>query len=130
MKLKILILTLVLLVITAWGVFSGQDQASELDRLDTSGFETPRRPGAVFSHDDHNEAAELEDCALCHHVWEGKKLVADESSEDSPCSECHGLSSSVDNGVSLSMAFHKRCKDCQLESGKGPVLCGQCHINE
>jgi len=134
MKAKILILTLTLLLITAWTVFSGQEQDSdnsiELERLDTSSFENLRRPGALFSHDEHNEAAELEDCAVCHHVWEGGTLVADESSEDSSCSECHGLLPDQDNRFSLSVAFHKRCRDCHFDSGKGPVLCGQCHKKE
>ena len=133
MKFKILMLTLILLLITAWGVFSGQDQPSDpqkFERLDNTVFNTPRRPGAVFSHDDHNEAAGLDDCAVCHHVYENGKLVADESSEDSSCSECHALLPSSDNRFSLSVAFHKRCKDCHVESGKGPLLCGQCHIKE
>ncbi|MCP4721670.1 MAG: cytochrome c3 family protein [Desulfobacteraceae bacterium] len=138
MKQKILILTLILLMITAWSAFSGQDQAGEatpepaleLERLDTSAFETPRRPGAVFAHDEHNEAAELDDCAICHHVWEDNKLVEDESSEDSPCSECHGLLPGPDNRFSLSVAFHKQCRDCHFDSGKGPLLCGECHIKE
>jgi len=138
MKQKILFMVLILMLITAWGAFSGQDQASdqtsnqasELERLDTSAFEKPRRPGAIFDHDDHNEMAELDDCAICHHVHEDGNLVADESSEDSSCSECHGLLPGPDNPVSLSNAFHKQCRDCHFDSGKGPVLCGQCHINE
>ncbi len=142
MKQKILFTVLILMLITAWGAFSGQGQASdkegdqiggqdfELERLDTSAFEKPRRPGAVFEHDDHNEMAELDDCAICHHVHEDGNLVADESSEDSSCSECHGLLPGPDNSVSLSNAFHKQCRDCHFDSGKGPVLCGQCHKKE
>ncbi len=123
---------LVLISITALAAFCGQDTAltTRLERLDNSTFETPRRPGAVFFHDDHNETAELDDCAVCHHSWENNQLVIDESSEDSPCSECHGLSAGTDNGVSLTAAFHKRCRDCHFKSGKGPVLCGQCHRKE
>jgi len=148
MKQKILFIVLILMLMIAWGAFSGQDldpanaqtndqtsdqtgdPALELERLDIEAFEKPRRPGAVFSHDDHNEIAELDDCAICHHVYEGSKLVADESSEDSPCFECHGLLPGPDNSVSLSIAFHKKCRDCHFDSGKGPVLCGQCHIKE
>jgi hypothetical protein len=150
MKPKILVIVLILLLITAWGAFSSQGKASdqvqdkdneqtleqtleetlELERLDISAFEKPRRPGAVFIHDDHNEMAELDDCAICHHVYEDNILVADESSEDYSCSECHGLLPGPDNPVSVSMAFHKQCRDCHFDSGKGPVLCGQCHIKE
>ena len=133
MKYKFLILTLILLLIPVWGAFSGQEQPSDnpkLERLDNTVFNKTRRPGAVFSHDDHNEKAGLDDCAVCHHVYEKGILVADESSEDSPCSECHALVPALDNRFSLSVAFHKRCRDCHFESGKGPVLCGECHIKE
>jgi len=101
---------------------------NELERIDTSVFEKPHRPGAVFVHDDHNEMAEIEDCAVCHHVYEGDKLLADESSEDTPCSDCHGLKADLENSVSLAVAYHKRCKTCHFDSNKGPVLCGECHI--
>jgi hypothetical protein len=134
MKHKLLTLTLILLLVPVWGAFSGQDQvtesSSELERLDNTVFNTPQRPGAVFSHDDHNEKAGLDGCAVCHHVYENGRLVEDESSEDSPCSECHALVPEPDNRFSLSVAFHKRCRDCHFESGKGPVLCGECHIKE
>ena len=134
MKNKRFILTVLLLLIPVWGASSGQEQVSEspseLERLDNMVFNTPRRPGAVFSHDDHNEMAGLDDCAVCHHLYENGKIVADESSEDSPCSECHALLPGPENRFSLSVAFHKRCRDCHFESGIGPVLCGECHIKE
>lgn len=101
---------------------------TQLERLDNSVFENPRRPGAVFVHDDHNEMAGIEDCAVCHHMYDGKTLLEDESSEDSLCSECHFLKADQKNSVSLLLAYHKRCKDCHFEENKGPVLCGECHI--
>ncbi len=128
MKPKIILFAMILLAALSCMAFSAQE---EIERMDTSTFETPRRPGAVFAHDDHNEAAGLEDnCAICHHVYENGKLVEDESSEDSPCSECHGISAGPENGISLVNAFHKRCRDCHFDAGKGPVLCGQCHRKE
>lgn len=133
MKHKLLILTLILLLIPVWGAFSEEqpsDQSPELERLDNTVFNKTRRPGAVFSHDDHNEKAGLDDCAVCHHVYEEGILVADESSEDSLCSECHALVPEPANRFSLSVAFHNRCRDCHFESKKGPVLCGECHIKE
>ena len=105
--------------------FSDED----LERLDSSMFDNPRRPGAVFFHDDHNETAEIEECSLCHHVYENGMLSPDESSEDSPCSECHMQKPGPENKISLEVAFHKRCKTCHFSSRKGPVLCGECHIN-
>lgn len=125
MKQKIIFVGFILFILTAVVAFSNTD---ELERLDTSAFEKPHRPGAVFVHDDHNEMAEIEDCEVCHHVYEGKTLVEGESSEDSLCSECHSLKATDDNSVSLEVAFHKQCKNCHVQENKGPLLCGECHI--
>lgn len=100
---------------------------SAISRMDTSAFERTRRPAAVFDHDAHNETAGLEDCAACHHVWEEGRLVEGESSEDSPCSECHGLTRTRENPMALVNAFHTQCRTCHMDAGKGPLLCGQCH---
>ena len=105
----------------------GTAAAEEPVRMDTSAFETTRRPAAVFDHDKHNEAAELDDCGICHHVWEDGAIVDGESSEDSPCSECHGLTPSPGNPMALANAFHTQCRSCHIETGTGPILCGQCH---
>ncbi len=98
--------------------------------MDTSAFETLRRPAALFDHDAHNEKAGLEDCAVCHHVWENGKIVEDESSEDSSCSECHGLKPGPENSMALANAYHTQCRTCHIDAGKGPLLCGQCHKNK
>jgi len=111
------------LFITGFYAFSGQ----ELERMDNSSFENPARPGAVFSHDDHNETAKLDDCTVCHHLYEDGKLLEGESSEDSMCSECHGLVKSTQNPIQLQVAFHKRCRSCHFDVNKGPVFCGECH---
>jgi len=112
-------------------LFTGLCFAENLIRLDNSAFDSPQRPGAVFDHDEHNFLAGLEDdCALCHHVYEDGILVENESSEDSLCSDCHGLKASPDNPVALREAFHDRCKTCHFEQKKGPVLCGECHVKE
>lgn len=85
------------------------------------------RPVAVFDHDVHNEAHELTDCSLCHHLYEEGELVEGESSEDKPCSECHALSKTPENDVPLRKAFHLQCRECHDEKGQGPRLCGECH---
>jgi hypothetical protein len=28
----------------------------------------------------------------------------------------------------LMKAYHMNCKGCHLEKGKGPILCGECHV--
>ncbi len=135
MKKRIIItLTLVFLGVfgfSVWGIASGQNKGREeiqvLSRIETTGFLHLKRPPALFDHDEHNDIAEIDDCAVCHHVWENGQLVADESSEDSPCSECHGLDSGPDNSMALANAFHTQCRTCHIDGGKGPLLCGQCH---
>ena len=96
--------------------------------IDSDGFDSPQRPPAVFRHDDHNEAAEIEECYECHHVYDDDgKLVEDESSEDQLCSDCHELKA-VGRQLALMKAFHTNCKGCHQEKKNGPVMCGQCHV--
>ena len=91
-------------------------------------FIKPRRPSAVFRHDEHNELAGIDGCYLCHHVYdENGKLLEDESSEDQNCSECHELARSG-NKPALMKAYHANCKGCHKEKKNGPLMCGQCHV--
>jgi hypothetical protein len=91
-------------------------------------FDNPQRSSAIFYHDEHNELAELDDCAECHHLYDesGEKLE-DESSEDQACAECHG---DEDEGTKpgLMKAYHRNCKGCHMAEKKGPILCAQCHV--
>ena len=104
---------------------AGQAQ-EDMRVVDNSCFDDPRRSPALFNHDAHNETAELEDCGVCHHVYENGKRLEDESSEDQRCAECHGPE---DEGrkPALMKAFHSNCKGCHEAEGKGPVMCGECH---
>ena len=134
MKFKqcIIIISIVLFV-TAFFAYSQEDNNATEDyyRIENIVFENPQRPASIFDHDEHNEKAELEDnCARCHHVYEGNKLVQDESSEDTHCSECHSVKETKENSIALRAAYHKQCNDCHFESKQGPVLCGECHIKE
>jgi hypothetical protein len=81
----------------------------------------------AFAHDEHNEAAELDDCAECHHVYEDGVKSEYDSSEDQACGECHEIK---ENGSQpgLMRAFHLNCRGCHLERRQGPVVCGQCHV--
>ena len=115
-----LLIGIVLAITTAW---SQEDMAV----VDNSAFDNPQRPPSVFVHDEHNEAAGIDDCSACHHVYGDGELVEDESSEDQSCSDCH--SQAGNNGQpSLIRAFHDNCKGCHQEQKQGPILCGECHI--
>ena len=89
-------------------------------------FKKHERPAAVFVHDVHNEKAGIDDCAVCHHVWEDGKIVEDESSEDQKCSDCHKVK--PDSGTTgLRNAYHNLCTSCHIKENKGPVTCAGCH---
>lgn len=112
---------LVILSVAGYG-FSQE----EMVVVENSVFGRPVRAPAIFEHDLHNEAAELEDCNVCHHLYVDGELVEDESSEDQACSDCHSVVDSGDN-PSLRRAFHLNCKGCHLERDAGPIMCAQCH---
>lgn len=108
-----------LIAIGALTVHSQED----MTHVAPNGFTDPMRPAARFEHDTHNETAELDDCAVCHHVYDDDgKRVEDESSEDSACTDCHD-----DSAANLARRYHKACKSCHFEQKAGPVMCGQCH---
>jgi hypothetical protein len=111
-----------------WGLAASLSPlaAETLTMLSNDAFPNPKLPPVVFYHDAHNEQAKIDTCQTCHHVYEENRLVPDESSEGSPCAECH---EAVHFGkdMTLSRAYHQRCKQCHLEVRQGPILCGQCH---
>jgi len=95
--------------------------------VDNDAFENPRRPPAVFRHDAHNQLAQIEECKVCHHLYdENGRQVEDESSEDQRCSDCHELEASGGQPA-LMKAFHTNCKGCHKAQNNGPTMCGQCH---
>lgn len=132
MQIKTLMVALVLFTFSRISMVDIRQAAAgdDLVRMDVSAYEQSRRPAAVFNHDLHNEAAQIKNCAVCHHVWKNGKLVLDESSEDISCSECHALISGPDNPMPLTNAFHTQCRSCHVKIGKGPLLCGECHRKE
>ena len=115
-----LVVGILLAITSAWS----QD---DMTIVDNAAFDNPQRTPSVFAHDEHNEAAGIDDCAECHHVYEDGKRLEDESSEDQSCSECHDLNGSGDE-PSLIKAFHMNCKGCHQAQKKGPIMCGECHI--
>jgi hypothetical protein len=117
-----LLIAIVLAAALAWA-------QEEMTHVDNSVFVNPQRPPSVFVHDEHNAMAEIDDCAACHHVYEDGELVEDESSEDQSCSECHSLEGG-DGRPALMKAFHVSCKGCHEREGRGPILCGECHIKQ
>jgi len=99
----------------------------DMEFVDNSVFTNPTRPAAIFKHDLHNDKAGINDCAICHHVYdESGQLLPDESSEDKSCSDCHAMES-IGNQPGLMKAFHLNCKGCHETQNQGPLMCGECH---
>ena len=110
-------------------VLTSVHSQEDMEKVDNIAFENPQRPTAVFRHDEHNENAEIDECNICHHVYEDGNLVEDESSEDQSCADCHEIKS-FGAQPSLEKAYHLNCKGCHLEQKKGPITCGECHIKD
>lgn len=118
-----IMLTVAVLVLAGLCAYAQED----METINDTAFGDTMRPPVAFRHDDHNEAAGIDDCTVCHHLYDEEgQLLADESSEDMECGECHG----ADNGgypMELVRAFHLNCRGCHEEEKAGPVVCGECH---
>jgi hypothetical protein len=103
------------------------DAQENMTVVNNSVFKNPQRTRTIFRHNSHNEKARIDDCIECHHVYKDGKRLEDASSEDKHCSDCHDL---MDAGrtPSLRKAFHLNCRGCHEKSGKGSVMCGECHL--
>jgi hypothetical protein len=99
----------------------------DMTHVETYYFDDPQREPSVFRHDEHNQAAGIEECNVCHHVYEDGQKLEYESSEDLLCSDCHALEA-VNGQPSLLRAFHDNCKGCHQERKEGPIMCGECHV--
>ncbi len=98
----------------------------DIASLQDSAFVDKQRPAAVFQHDQHNETAEIEECNVCHHLYEAGNKIEDDSSEGQGCSDCHHVEEDHPTRP-LMMAYHNLCKECHRDNDKGPVTCGECH---
>lgn len=98
----------------------------ECMNIDEAVFAKNTRPFVCFVHDEHNENAGIEECYVCHHLYEDGKLLKGETSEDMACSECHGVKDDPKH-LKLIATYHDRCRSCHLEEKKGPVTCAGCH---
>ena len=114
-------------VVVSLFVFVTAYSQEDMTHVDNSVYNSPQRTPSVFNHEAHNEAAEIEECNECHHVYEDGKKLEDESSEDQLCSDCHTLEAQR-NQPGLMQAFHMNCKGCHEKENKGPVMCGECHV--
>lgn len=125
-KRRVTFYIVITLFVSILAVMSGFSQ-DDVTTVEDSAFEEKMRPSVPFMHDEHNETAEIEECNICHHVYEDGEKDEYESSEDMECSECHELDDSG-NPMSLVKIYHVQCKRCHQEKKSGPIMCGECHI--
>ena len=120
------IITVLLAVTMAVVLITAAQAQDDMRAVANDAFSAPQRPPARFNHDAHNEAAAIDECRQCHHVYQDGQLVQDESSEDQRCSDCHAEKADG-RQPALMDAFHANCKGCHEQNGQGPVMCGECH---
>lgn len=126
MKARTIRVIFLLMVSLSIGWALRADAQEDVRRVEDSFFQNQMRPAVTFVHDAHNEKAGIEECSTCHHVYEGGKLLPEESSEDRECSECHGAPGR-DGHLRLAGVYHLRCRGCHQQQSAGPVQCSQCH---
>ena len=119
------ILILTVIAFSPTPVFSQDDVTAVQD----SAFKERMRPRVAFYHEDHNEKAQIEDCGICHHVYEDGERLEDETSEDMECSHCH-LKPKEKAVFTLVKIYHQQCRGCHIEQKKGPIMCSQCHVKD
>lgn len=115
-------IVLFFVMLTAIPTFSYEGQTSPRN----SPFKDKQRAFALFAHDEHNEKADIEECNVCHHLYQFGEKVEDESSEDIRCSDCHHVQRGYPTRP-LMKAYHDLCKSCHKENRVGPITCGECH---
>lgn len=113
-----------LVLFVALASFAQQD----ITRVEDSAFKSRMRATVSFAHDQHNEKAKIEECHICHHVYDHGKKVETSSSEGTKCSECHEIKDN--DTMPLVIAYHNLCKKCHMEKKAGPVMCAECHQQE
>ena len=93
------------------------------------GFASQQRPVVVFSHVNHEAYDGVDGCLPCHHDGLNEDGTFIEGSDYLKCTECHGPSdgSGLDD---LPQVFHKNCLGCHETVGKGPIACGECHVQD
>ena len=113
---------MVILFIMAMNVFPGEQNTV----FKSTPFKYRQRPMAFFTHDEHNEKADIAECHVCHHLYRNGVKVEDESSEEMGCSDCHPVNKGGPTRP-LMKAYHGLCKGCHRNQKVGPIMCGECH---
>lgn len=112
----------IFLMVGTFVAFSQED----IETVNDKAFKKLTRPQVAFFHDAHNEKAAIDECNVCHHMFEDGKQLEDEDSIGMECSECH-YSKTKDAAADLIRVYHLKCSGCHLKQKSGPILCSECH---
>ena len=127
-KRNFMVYVMIVSLLSILAVITASSQEDITTVQDTAFTDRMRYP-VVFLHDDHNDKDEIEDCYVCHHLYEEGELVEDETSEEMECSECHELGNDK-NPIPLVDTYHSMCKGCHLKNKAGPIMCSECHVKQ
>jgi hypothetical protein len=132
MKSKLVTLFMVALtglVFLAVGALTAADVPEEVS-IENEGYKSDKKGPVPLSHKKHVDEYGVA-CTECHHDYQDGKNVWKEGDPVKKCAECHPMetkeakSAGVDK---LKNAYHKNCKNCHKEKGKGPFKkCTECH---
>lgn len=126
MRIVIIMFLAGIVAVSGFSIAVSQD---EITQLSNEEFAPDRRAPAVFNHDEHNELAGIEECSGCHHGGSEGVIDFDDSSEGTPCVDCHPVK--AENGETpLMRAYHRQCIGCHKQEDKGPQACGSCHVKQ
>ena len=124
-KYKVVIYTAVPIIFLLAGTFAAFSRKI-LKTVSDSAFTKQTRPAVAFFHDAHNERAEIEDCNVCHHMFENGERLVDDDSIEWNVRNVH-YSKMQDDVADLIRVYHLQCSGCHLKQKTGPVMCGECH---
>ena len=114
------------LVFIAVGVLTAADVPEEAV-IENSGYKSDKKAPVKLSHKKHSAEYGVA-CADCHHDYQGGKNVWKEGDPIKKCAECHDPKKKQGKADKLKNAYHKNCKNCHKEKGKGPFKkCAECH---
>jgi hypothetical protein len=89
-------------------------------------FQDHRKGPVVLKHQKHVAVFKAQ-CRDCHHIYENRQNVWQQGDPVQSCDTCHKQDKTprIDK---LQNAFHKNCRGCHRDKGRGPYkTCGDCH---
>jgi len=119
-------------------LMAGEQTVPDKVKIENKGYKKDKKGPVELDHKKHAVDYKIA-CADCHHKYEKDKNVwkGDAAKFDhvDKCSKCHDLNENTEQDgmkvMKLQNAYHKNCKTCHKEKGKGPFKkCNDCHAKK